>query len=530
MSRYGSGQRLHLRLFLEGLEVPVISASVTASEGAGATAQIEVVPTDRGLEFLPRTTVHLFYLDEDARIYGGEKESYRLLFMGEVLALSYTKAGYGVRSLILNCVDFSNYWDTTYLFQYTDPTSLLEIAQRRTFVTASEATTDTLAGSTLDLVISDMAQHGAIYQHRVNTDEPAGLLDGLFAILETAGGVQGVMRGLNDWATISERRVLLLNQIIADDGIAATELFKDQAITGFLKRELGEQSEIISFREIINLIARTVFYGVFPNPVARYVKQPLRYNDEVVAAITQPSEPAPEASSSAATPSATGTDPLINTVDEGGTTAPPCKPMEGAPSGYVVSCGIMSQRRHPTLRDANGNPIVRAHRGLDLRAAIGLAVYAPYRGRVVTGNDTDGAGKYVTLTTEKYIFSFFHLSDNTLAKNGTTVDAGTVLGRTGSTGASSGPHLHLEVRSIDRKRVKEPRADFLYGEGFSRSLEPADAQRTQDIADAEAAVEAAEAALTAAKDEGRTGDDPYLLAAEEDLADAQQNLYTLRES
>ena len=56
---------LGLRLFLEGVEVPVISAQVTMQPDQPAVASIQIVPVDSALHFLPRTLVHLFYLDPE---------------------------------------------------------------------------------------------------------------------------------------------------------------------------------------------------------------------------------------------------------------------------------------------------------------------------------------------------------------------------------------------------------------------------------------------------------------------------------
>jgi hypothetical protein len=46
MMQSAPGFLLHLRLFLEGIEVPVIGASVSASIGGAATANIDIVPGD----------------------------------------------------------------------------------------------------------------------------------------------------------------------------------------------------------------------------------------------------------------------------------------------------------------------------------------------------------------------------------------------------------------------------------------------------------------------------------------------------
>ena len=60
----GIGKPLKLRLFLEGQEVPVISATVSIGYNGPAVASVQILPIDEGLTFKPRTMVHLFFLDE----------------------------------------------------------------------------------------------------------------------------------------------------------------------------------------------------------------------------------------------------------------------------------------------------------------------------------------------------------------------------------------------------------------------------------------------------------------------------------
>lgn len=57
------GQHLRLRLFLEGIEVPVISANLQIQPDAPAQCQIQIPATDKAHELLPRTVVHLFFRD-----------------------------------------------------------------------------------------------------------------------------------------------------------------------------------------------------------------------------------------------------------------------------------------------------------------------------------------------------------------------------------------------------------------------------------------------------------------------------------
>jgi murein DD-endopeptidase MepM/ murein hydrolase activator NlpD len=87
------------------------------------------------------------------------------------------------------------------------------------------------------------------------------------------------------------------------------------------------------------------------------------------------------------------------------------------------------------------------HQGQDLAAAAGTPVVAPYRG-VVTAVEYQarGAGHYVVIHADDYDYVFMHLrTGSTVVKEGQRVRTGQRVGDVGSTGESSGPHLHFEV-------------------------------------------------------------------------------------
>jgi murein DD-endopeptidase MepM/ murein hydrolase activator NlpD len=87
------------------------------------------------------------------------------------------------------------------------------------------------------------------------------------------------------------------------------------------------------------------------------------------------------------------------------------------------------------------------HQGQDLPAAAGTPVVAPYRGAVAAvGYQARGAGHYVVLDSEDYDYVFMHLRTGSIVVNqGQRVRTGQRIGEVGSTGESSGPHLHFEV-------------------------------------------------------------------------------------
>jgi murein DD-endopeptidase MepM/ murein hydrolase activator NlpD len=86
------------------------------------------------------------------------------------------------------------------------------------------------------------------------------------------------------------------------------------------------------------------------------------------------------------------------------------------------------------------------HSGLDLAAPFGAAVYAARSGVVIETSENSVYGKYVVIAHDDGWTSLYgHLSSiDTVLRN--NVKAGTMIGKVGSTGLSTGPHLHFELR------------------------------------------------------------------------------------
>ncbi len=86
------------------------------------------------------------------------------------------------------------------------------------------------------------------------------------------------------------------------------------------------------------------------------------------------------------------------------------------------------------------------HAGMDMAADAGTEVKAAMAGRVQMTDDQKGYGKVVVLDHgQGYTTLYAHNSDITV-KAGDWVQKGTTIAKVGSTGRSTGPHLHFEVR------------------------------------------------------------------------------------
>lgn len=84
------------------------------------------------------------------------------------------------------------------------------------------------------------------------------------------------------------------------------------------------------------------------------------------------------------------------------------------------------------------------HNGVDLQARY-EEVYSMFPGTVIAVSQDGRSGKYVTVKSANYTISYCHLS-LPLVKVGNFVNAGDLIAKSGNTGASTGPHLHLTTK------------------------------------------------------------------------------------
>lgn len=105
------------------------------------------------------------------------------------------------------------------------------------------------------------------------------------------------------------------------------------------------------------------------------------------------------------------------------------------------------------LRNTNVKGASKDHHGIDIAAPIDTPVIAPANGKITFAGIADGYGKCIymdngTINGKKVISRYGHLN-NFNVHDGQSVFAGEVIGYVGSTGISSGPHLHFETREIE---------------------------------------------------------------------------------
>ena len=112
--------------------------------------------------------------------------------------------------------------------------------------------------------------------------------------------------------------------------------------------------------------------------------------------------------------------------------------------GARITSGF-GMRQHPILGYS------KMHKGLDFGAATGTPIMAAGDGKVVFAGDKGAYGRYVQLSHPNgFATAYAHMS-RIAVKRGQAVRQGQVIGYVGTTGRSTGPHLHYEVMAQNRQ-------------------------------------------------------------------------------
>lgn len=116
------------------------------------------------------------------------------------------------------------------------------------------------------------------------------------------------------------------------------------------------------------------------------------------------------------------------------------------------------------IRSRYGPRRGRAHQGVDLALKAGEKIYATFSGRVrISQYNKGGYGNLVIIRHDNGLETFYgHLSERMVEPN-QWVEAGQVIGLGGSTGRSTGPHLHFETRYYGQSFDPERLIDFKSG-------------------------------------------------------------------
>jgi len=128
--------------------------------------------------------------------------------------------------------------------------------------------------------------------------------------------------------------------------------------------------------------------------------------------------------------------------------------------GFKRVSSQYGMRNHPIKKKR------KFHSGLDLAAKRGTPIYASADGKVILDGHSPSYGIYVLVQHPNSYATMYGHMQKKVVKEGDIVEQGEVIGHVGSTGRSTGPHLHFEIfkngKNIDPFKFWMNRMDDYY--------------------------------------------------------------------
>lgn len=149
----------------------------------------------------------------------------------------------------------------------------------------------------------------------------------------------------------------------------------------------------------------------------------------------------------------------------------------GLAQGFMRFPTVKQYRVSSNFNPRRLNPVtgrIAPHKGVDFAIPVGTPVLAVGDGEVIVSKRSGGAGNYVAIRHgRQYMTRYMHMK-KLLVKPGEKVKRGERIGLSGSTGRSTGPHLHFEIwinnQAVNPLTAKLPRMEGLTGKDRSAYL------------------------------------------------------------
>jgi hypothetical protein len=250
-----TAQQLDFKLYLEGVPTPFEAANITSQIGSPAMARISLLPTVKSQNILPRTSVHLFYADSNS-IYGGDapekfagSQTFRLLFEGEVMGLSYSKSSNN-RSTSIICSDVTNNFDYAHRYVIEDIPAMI-----------SAHCTELTLGQKANIAVSnekDVGLNGPISKLVAGRND---IVEGVKELIKDVfiGNTRGI--STNEFLESVENRFKITSRItsIQDNDIGRLAEIKN--FLSIMSRGIGRTNPNTTLNQLLDIFLGFIFYN-----------------------------------------------------------------------------------------------------------------------------------------------------------------------------------------------------------------------------------------------------------------------------
>lgn len=266
-----TGRPLGAKLFLEGMEVPFIGATVTHTVNQASIAYIDLVPHKSINNILPRTLATLMVRD-----YNDEKNGfpYVLAFEGEVFGYNFGKT-VASRTFSISCIDKTSYWDNVLTYFFNAQQSMGKGAgsisregmdQRDAQALGARIQAVTHSKSSFFLNIIKTVINGSDVTDPDGTKRKPDFLDGFVAVYKE-------ISKLNAFYESAEERLRIVDRILLKSSGELANLLKENEALDWFGGVIGQESGLSTLRMVIQDLMSLIFHDFvsipFPAKVPR---------------------------------------------------------------------------------------------------------------------------------------------------------------------------------------------------------------------------------------------------------------------
>lgn len=249
------GKPIGAKLFLEGMEVPFLGATITHTVGQASIAYVEVVPHTYINDIKPRTHVMLAVRD-----YHNPEEDYPFVvaWEGEVFGFSMEKTPQS-RAMTLQCVDDTSYWDNVLNYFFNPQQSLGKGANHILELGLDDRTAKSAGIPMVAVTHSAVTFYRRIIEKKLK-ESGADLLDGIVEVLKEIGKTNEFYSTALDKLRINDRILL------RSSGVLENVIRQNEALDWFEKGIFGGLEGYTTLRQVVNSVLSIIFHDYVTVP------------------------------------------------------------------------------------------------------------------------------------------------------------------------------------------------------------------------------------------------------------------------
>lgn len=242
------------KLYLEGIEVPIIGATITASVNTATIAYIDIVPHKDINNIKPRT--HVLVTVRDTSNPAADYP-YVTAFEGEVFGYSFGRTTQS-RSFTLQCIDLSSYWDNVLIYFVNAMVSLSKGGEVVSAV-GQETKNNAMAGINTVAVTHSNASFIKKIMQETLAKPGKDFLDAFVAVYENISSI-------NKFYKNAEARLKIKDRIVLKSSQKLTELLQGKETIDWMEGIITQNTGYHTLRSIMQDLMSIIFHDFVSAP------------------------------------------------------------------------------------------------------------------------------------------------------------------------------------------------------------------------------------------------------------------------